>query len=98
MAKPNLRAVDPDEKAPRKRPLSIVESVKAGDQLAEMKATHLRIAETVQDPTTSPRDLASLSRRQMELSKEIAALERQLAEEVADGAVSGDEEFDQAAI
>lgn len=96
MAKPKLRAVAPGEKS--RKPRTILEAVEAGDRLSELELTHVRIAKAVQDESTPARDLASLSRRQMEISKEIEALRRHLAEEATDGAVSEDEEFDQAAI
>lgn len=98
MAKPSLRAVSPGEKSPKQDPKTILEAVDAGDRLAEMRFTHRRIAKAVQDESTPARDLASLTRRQMEISKEIELLRRHIEEEAADGAVSEDEEFDQAAI
>lgn len=97
MAKASLRAVGPDETAPA-RPKTILEAVDAGDRLSEMRLTHRRIAQAVQDESTPARDLSSLTKRQMEISKEIEALRRQVAEEADDGAVSGDEEFRQEAI
>ena len=91
-----LRAVQPGEK-PVKRP-SIIEAIEAGDRLAELEATHRRIGRAVQNEDTPARDLASLTRRQMEISKEIEALRRQQAEEGAEGAVSSDEAWSEEAI
>lgn len=91
-----LRAVGPGEKPERK--LSIIEAIEAGDRLAELQATHRRIGRAVQDEDTPARDLASLTRRQMEISKEIESLKRQLEEEAEEGAVSGDEDWSQEAI
>lgn len=93
-----VRAVAPDERAPRK-PLTITEAVDAGDRLAEMMATHRRVAKAVQDEGTPARDLASLTRRQLELSKEIEALKRQKDEEESDaGGTSEDEAWDAQAV
>lgn len=92
-----LRAVKPGEKATRK-PLTIIEAVEAGDRLAEMVATHRRIAKAVQDEDTPARDLASLTRRQMEISKEIEGLKRQLEEEADQDADTSDEEWTEEAI
>lgn len=92
-----LRAVSPGEKALPKRSLSIIEAIEAGDRLAELEATHRRIGRAVQDEETPARDLASLTRRQMEISREIEVLRRQVAEE-ADGAAVDDDSFDAAAI
>lgn len=94
-----LRAVGPDETAPKsKKPLSIIEAVDAGDRLAELVATHRRIARAVQNEDTPARDLASLTRRQLEISKEIEALKRQQQEEADESAVSADEEWSEEAI
>lgn len=99
MPRANLKVVSGDA-APkaRKHPMTILEAVEAGNRLAELEATHRRIAKAVQDENTPARDLASLSRRQMEISREIESLRKQRAEEAVGGAVSGDEEFDPASI
>lgn len=92
-----LRAVKPGEKPPKK-PLTILEAIKSGDRMAELEATHLRIGKAVQNEDTPARDLASLTRRQMEISKELEALRRQVAEESTDAADTEDEAFDSQAI
>ncbi|HIE95111.1 MAG TPA: hypothetical protein EYQ83_20435 [Acidobacteria bacterium] len=57
----------------------------------------MRIARTLDDPNCPPRDLAALSRRQIEIAKEIEALVRQQRE--AEGAtVAGDEAWSEEAI
>lgn len=94
----SLRAVKPGEKAPRPKPLTILEAVVAGDRLAELVATHRRIATAVQNEDTPARDLASLTRRQLEISKEIETLRRQQDEEADEGAISGDEAWSEEAI
>lgn len=91
-----LRAVGTDEKPPK--PKSLLEAVAAGDYLAELKATHQRIAGAVDDPKTSPRDLAALTRRQLEISSEIRALELAREQEAAGGAEVSDEAFDASAL
>ena len=93
-----LRAVKPGEKAVKKPPLSIVEAIEAGDRLAELEATHRRIGKAVQDEDTPARDLASLTRRQLEISKEIEGLRRQVAEEARENGVSEDEDWAEEAI
>lgn len=94
----SLRALKPGETAPRSKPMTIIEAVTAGDRLAELVATHRRIATAVQDEGTPARDLASLTRRQLEISKEIEALRRQKQEEAVDGAISDDESWSEEAI
>jgi len=94
-----LRAVAPDERQTKPtKPMTILEAVDAGDRLAELVAMHRRIAKAVQDEDTAARDLAALSRRQIEVSKEIESLRRQAKEEAAEHGVSDDEEFDAAAL
>jgi hypothetical protein len=56
------------------------------------------IARAIDNENTSPRDLAALSRRQIEISKEIDALVRQKSEEAEQSGVSGDEEWSEEAI
>jgi hypothetical protein len=92
------RAVEPGETPAPKKKLSIIEAIEAGDRLAELEATHRRIGRAVQSEDTPARDLASLTRRQMEISKEIEALRRQVAEEASDAANVADEAFDAEAI
>jgi len=86
-----LHAVKPGETAPPKPPLTITEAVAAGDRLAELEATHIRIARAVENEATPARDLASLTRRQMEISKEIETFRRQRVEREREGAIATDE-------
>lgn len=92
-----LRAVKPGETG-KQAPLTIIEAVEAGNRLAEFEAVHRRIARAVQDEETPARDLASLTRRQMEISKEIESLRRQVAEERTDAAHVADAAFDATAV
>ena len=73
--KPTLRAVAEDEKAERKAPRSILESAEAGSRLDELKAMRRRLARAMDDPNTPARDLAALSRRQLEIGREIESIE-----------------------
>lgn len=98
--KAHIRAVADDEAPPApKKLLTITEAAEDGDQRELLVAMRRRVATTVEDPNCPPRDLAALSRRLQELSKEIAALDvkaRQEAEE--DGSSTPDEEWDEEAI
>lgn len=90
MADKRLRAVEPGEKVRKARVMTIVEAIEAGDRLAELEATHRRIGKTVQDESTPARDLAALTRRQLEISKEIEALRGRDGDEgVVDDDASG---------
>lgn len=70
-----LRAVSEDEKAAPKRPRTVVESAEAGSRIDELRAMRLRLARAIDDPNTPARDLAALSRRQLEIGREIEAIE-----------------------
>lgn len=80
-------------------PLTLVEAATKGDDIAELKAMRLVIAKAVANPDTPPRDLASLSRRQIEIGREIRALEAlERQEGNGDDRSAPDEAFDASAI
>ena len=97
MAKKTLRAVEPDEK-PARRIVSVLDAAENGTRLDELVQIRKVIARALDNENTSPRDLAALSRRQIEVSKEIEALMRQAAEEEHDASNVEDRPFDKAAI
>jgi hypothetical protein len=72
--KPALRAVKPDEKVEAKQPKSILEAAELGSRLEELRAMRRRIAKAMDDPNTPARDLAALSRRQLEIGREVEAI------------------------
>ena len=90
-----LRAVAADEKAP---PKSITEAADRGSTRELLVAMRARIAKTVEDPKCPPRDLASLSRRLMEIAREIEALD--VADEETNGSrpATPDASFDASAV
>lgn len=94
-AKRPLRAVTPDEKP---RPKSITEAASSGTHRELLVAMRDRIAKAVEDPSCPPRDLASLSRRLHELSKDIEQHDAVEAQEVSQGGPVADEDFDASAI
>ncbi|AXQ53025.1 hypothetical protein SEA_RANDO14_5 [Mycobacterium phage Rando14] len=68
---------------------------KTSDRLAELRKLHGRISTAVFDEDTPPRDLAALSRRLMEISKEIETIELQRLQNGETSAdVPADEAFD----
>lgn len=94
-----LRAVDKNErpKKPVKRIESVSDAIAEGSRLDELSQMRRVIAKAI-DTTSSARDLAALTKRLTELSKEIDA-ERRLVDEEADNeSVSEDEEWDADAI
>ncbi len=92
-----LRAVEPGERAKKK--LSVSEAAATGDHRALLVAMRERIAKTVADPDCPPRDLAALTRRLQDISKEIESIDLRLREEGADAAdVAEDEEWSAEAL
>lgn len=87
---PKLRAVSEDEKAEAKRPRSVVESAQAGSRIDELKAMRLRLAKAIDDPNTPARDLAALTRRQLEIGREIEAIE--IAEDEDQSVIANDDD------
>ncbi len=75
-----LRAVAADEK-PRQRRLTITEAAASGTMREQLVALRERIAKTVEDVNCPPRDLAALSRRLMEITKEIDSIDSRAREE-----------------
>lgn len=93
----NLRAVGENEK-PKTR-LSVAQAAASGDHRALLVSMRERIAATVSDPDCPPRDLASLTRRLQDISKEIEALDLRAKEEGADAAdVAEDEDWNAQAL
>ena len=96
-----LRAVGANEKPPTKQKIhTIVEAAEAGDQRELLVAMRRRVAETVQNPNCPPRDLAALSRRLQEISREIEAIDVKVRQEAEEDGGQGtpDEEWDEEAI
>lgn len=93
-----LRSVAPDEMPPAPpKVMTILEAAEADDRLAELIAMRRRLAKALDDPNCPPRDMAALSRRQLEIGREIEAM-KALAERDSDGEPAEDEELDPAAI
>lgn len=92
-----LRAVEPGER--QKKKLSVSEAAATGDHRKLLVAMRERIARTVADPDCPPRDLAALTRRLQDISKEIESIDLRLREEGADAAdVAEDEEWSAEAL
>jgi hypothetical protein len=80
----SLRVVKPGEKpkrAARPRKKSVTQAAANGTVREQLVALRDRVAKTVEDPNCPPRDLAALSRRLMEITKEIEAIDVRDAEE-----------------
>lgn len=73
-AKTTLRAVKADETRDRTKQQTILEAAEAGSRIEELRAMRRRIARAMDDPNTPARDLAALSRRQLEIGREVEAI------------------------
>jgi chromosome segregation ATPase len=91
MATKRLRAVGPDEAPAPAKKLSITEAAREGTVRQQLEALRDRIAKAVEDPNCSTRDLASLSKRLMEITKEIEAIDAKADEESHGAAATPDE-------
>jgi len=97
MAK-TLRAVAPGEKPPTKAPTTVVGALESGSRRDELVAMRLRIARAIDDPNIRGADLAALTRRQIEIGKEIDAMDTAAEQEAAEHGDVADEAFDASAI
>ena len=93
-----LRAVSADEKPARKPPLTIAEAAKGGTTRDVLVASRDRIAKALDDPNIAARDLASNSKRLMEIIREIEAIDAREHEDGGSGAEVQDGDFDASAV
>ena len=70
-----LRAVKPDEKAPRKRKLTLTQAAKTAGHRELLAALRDRIAQTVEDANCPPVAQAALSRQLVLISRELVAMD-----------------------
>ncbi len=89
-----LRAVSADEQPVSKSPLTVGLAAESGSQRSLLVALRARIAKDIDDPNTPSRDLAALSRRLLEIAKEIRALDAaERGDDVGQAAEVPDEKF-----
>lgn len=93
-----LRSVKPDEAPKCEKRQSVAEAASSGTHLDLLVAMQERIARTVSNPDCPPRDLASLTRRLQDISKEIEQLKLRAKQEAAEDGVSEDQAWDPEAI
>lgn len=89
---------DATNEAPPKKPLTVTDAASAGTHKDLLVAMRARVATAVQDPNTPARDLAALTRRLMEIAKDIEAMDAQEREEAEELADAPDEDWSEAAI
>lgn len=95
----HLRSVKESDKAPKAREThTVTTAAKDGDRLDLLTAMRDRIATAVEDSETPARDLAALTRRLLEIAKEIDVLEAAARKALEDGRHTKDERFDASAV
>ena len=87
-AVPDAEQPAPTEPAEPKPLMTVSDAAESGTRLDELRAMRAVLAKAIDSETTSPRDLAALTRRQMEISREIEALRVEEAEEAKKAAES----------
>lgn len=101
-AGPGLRAVAAGEKAPspeKPQEFQTIAAAAAGGSARDLLvATRNRIAKTLDEPNCPARDQASLSRRLLEIRKEIEAIDAAAQQEARENAEAEDTPFDASAI
>src|SRR5688500_12159117 len=98
MPQQKLRAVTPNEK-PTRKVQSVARAVEDGTQRDQLVAMRTRIAKAIDDPNIRGADLAALSRRLLEIGREVDALDVAAKQEDAENADSiADEAFDASAV
>lgn len=79
-----LRSVGPGEKPPPpSKPKSVSEAAEGGSTRELLVAMRARIAKAVEDPNTPARDLAALTKRLVEVVRDIEAIDARSEESEA---------------
>ena len=96
--KSTLRAVSADEKPPTVPPKTVTEAAAGGDTRGLLVAMRDRVAKDVQNENTPARDLAALTKRLMEIVRDIEAIDARAHEEAKESAATADEAWDAEAL
>ncbi|MEU2106486.1 hypothetical protein [Nocardia sp. NPDC019255] len=97
--KPQLRAVEEGETATPPKRKTVTAAAADGDRRELLVALRTRIAKTVEDPNCPARDLAALSRRLLEIAKEIEAIDSTDRDDaIGQAAATPDDAWDESAI
>ena len=88
-ANKRLKVIGPNDVPPPQ--MTVLEAANAGDRMASLLAIQRRLAATLANPKTYPRDMASISLRLLEIGKEIEAIKSEREESELAGAHVEDE-------
>lgn len=98
-ARAALHAVKgPEPKPEPKKKLGVRDAAASGNRKALLEAMQERIARAVEDTNTPPRDLASLSRRLQDISRELESMADPEERDGDNGPAATGDEYDPAAI
>jgi len=98
MARKTLHAVADDERSTVKPATTVTVAVESGSQRDQLVAMRARIAKAIDDPNIRGADLAALSRRLLEIGREVDAIDVAAKQEAAESDEAPDEAFDAAAL
>jgi hypothetical protein len=87
-----LRAVAPGE-APAGPPKTVTEAANSGTTRELLVAMRTRIASVVENEKTQARDLAALTKRLVEVVRDIEAIDAREQQEAANGGPAADEKW-----
>ena len=96
--KPPLRAVEPGETAPVRVHRTVSDAAENGTTRELLVAMRTRIAKAVEDPNTPARDLAALTKRLVEVVRDIEAIDAREEQEATRHAAATDGVFDASAV
>jgi hypothetical protein len=93
--KPSLKVVkDGTARSRSRRPATVKAAAAGGDRRELLAALRARIAADIDNPNTPPRDLAALSRRLLEIAKELEALDAEdRRDDISEAAAAPDQEW-----
>lgn len=74
MPRASLKAVSASDRPRRTAPASVLSATESDDRVGELVAMRRVVARAIDNPDTSARDLAALTRRLTEISKELESL------------------------
>lgn len=80
--------------APQRKTKSVAQAAADGDARGTLIGMRARVATAIDDPNTPARDLAALTRRLMEITKDIEAMDARDQDEAKGSSVTVDESFD----
>lgn len=94
----NLRTVKPGEKAKSGPSKTVTEAAEKGTTRELLVAMRSRIARAVEDSSTPARDLAALTKRLVEVVRDIEAIDARAEQEAVKRDEHPDQAFDASAI